>query len=261
MAEFGQNNSNSTSVDNSSTVGQGPSLPDWLPVFDTIWLISYMIEKAVGFSANLLTVVAVLKYEKLWKQPTNIWVASLAVADCMNFLAAPFECIVLSNVLNVAKPSHLRLMNICCYILSIFGILSFCGNISHIFIIALERFLSVNFPLYMRGKLTIRSAKITAFVTWSLIIVKLTLDFIFLNNGMGFSFCLWHMVFKHEMYNNTILIPFIIISCLTLMMYMRIAFVTMKRSKKKVSELDWIILFEFIHCSSCCELALLVWLI
>ncbi len=234
MAEFGNNNS--ASVDKVSDVyvdsHDHADHPAWLEIFDVVWLVSYMIEKTIGFSANLLTVVAVVKYEQLWKDPSNILIASLAVADCTNFLAAPFECITHSNVLVMEEPSDKKLMNIACYLLSIFGILSFCGNVCHIFIIALERFLSVNFPLFMRGKLTVGSAKITAVSVWCLIFVKLSFDFIFLNNGMGFSSCLWHKVFRHGSYNYTILTPLIVISCLTLVMYVRIAFVTIRRSRK-----------------------------
>lgn len=216
----------------------GPGLPQWVLDFDIFWLSTYMVEKVIGLSANLLTILAIIKFEKLSQQPSNVLIGSLALADCMNFLAAPFECIAFSNTLDMSIPSDEELMNIACYLLSIFGILSFYGNACHIFVIALERFMSVNFPLFMRGKVTVRSAKITALTVWIVIVLKLTMDFALLNNGMGFDFCLWQMVFSYKMYDYTIITPFVIISCLTLALYIRIAYITIRRSRKLKVDLN-----------------------
>ncbi len=241
--EFGQNATKVTTLGETPSGGESPAtggggLPQWVLNFDIFWLTTYMLEKVIGLSANLLTILAVVKYEKLSKQPSNILIASLALADCTNFLAAPFECIAFSNTLDMTVEKDLKLMNISCYLLSIFGIISFYGNACHIFIIALERFMSVNFPLFMRGKVTVRSARVAAATVWTLVLVKLGVDFIFFNNGLGFPFCLWQMVFSNRMYDFSIITPFVIVSCFTLLLYVRIAYVTIKRSRKyKVSTL------------------------
>ena len=92
---------------NSTTSGEvvAAGLPQWVLNFDIFWLTTYMIEKVIGLSANLLTILAISKYEKLSQQPSNILIGSLALADCINFLAAPFECIAFSNTLDMTKPS------------------------------------------------------------------------------------------------------------------------------------------------------------
>ena len=90
----------------------------------------------------------------------------------------------------------------------------------------------------MRGKVTVRSAKITALTVWIIIVLKLTMDFALLNNGIGFDFCLWQMVFSYKMYDYTIITPFVIISCLTLALYIRIAYITIRRSRKLKVDLN-----------------------
>ena len=106
----------STSNEDNLLEEAGPDLPQWVLNFDIFWLSTYMVEKVVGLSANLLTILAIIKYEKLSQQPSNVLIGSLALADCMNFLAAPFECIAFSNTLDMSIPPDKEPMNIACYL-------------------------------------------------------------------------------------------------------------------------------------------------
>ncbi len=146
---------------------------------------------------------------KIWnfiKGTIQYLIASLALADCVNFLATPFECIAFSNILNTDNYRDKRLMNIACYLLSVFGIVSFYGNACHIFVVALERFLSINFPLKSLNIISIFSTKLLCVIVWLVIIFKLGIDFVLFNNGLGFEFCLWNIVFKPGIYNFSIII-------------------------------------------------------
>ncbi len=216
----------------SPTSGNLIMFPHWVADFNIACISVYMVEKTIGFSGNLLTIIAIAKYEKLSQHPSNIFIASLAAADSVNFLAAAPEFLVYSNLLNMQKPEQLKIMNIACYIVCVFNIVSFYGNFCHIFVIAMERFLSVNFPLLMKTKLTTGKAKIVCITLWILIALKLAGDFIFFNSGLGFPFCLWRLAFKPKHYIYSVMAPFVAISCGTLLLYLRIAHVACKRSQR-----------------------------
>ena len=222
-----------------NTTAEESIWPSWMATYDTVFTTAYMIEKCVGFAANLLTIISIIKFKKLSSQPSNIFIGSLALADSINFGAVPFEIFTLyPYILDISKPEDKRIMNIGCYGMSIFGIISFWGNGWHIFIIAAERFLSINFPLFMRSKVTVKSAKITVSILWTFIITKITFDFIFLNNGFGFDYCTWDLVLEYRIYDKFIMAPFAVISCFTLSFYIRIAYVTIKRSRKNKVRLN-----------------------
>ncbi len=230
-----QNESNPTEFSNSSSALE---IPQWTIIFDIAWLCVYMTELAVGFFGNMLTVIAICKFEKLTTKPSNILIASLSLADCINFLAAPFECILFFPVSNIETSRGKKVMNIACYLLTVFGIVSFYGNACHIFIIALERFLSINFPLKALQIITLHSVKRTCAFVWFMIFVKLGADFVFLNNGMGFENCLWTNVFKPGVYNFTIVVPFLVISICTLLLYARIFYIAIVSSRKSLVQVN-----------------------
>ena len=66
---------NSTSV-SSSEPNQGT--PYWMDVCFMVILVGMYV---TALLANLLTIIAVVKYEKLHRKPTNILILSLSVAD------------------------------------------------------------------------------------------------------------------------------------------------------------------------------------
>ncbi len=212
----------------------GPVVPSWIVTFDIVWIIVYTIEKVIGFCGNMLTVISISKFESLSEQPSNIFIASLAIADCTNILASPFECIIFCRLLDWTDPHDKQILGISCYLATLFGIISWYGNAFHICLIAFERFLSVNFPLKMLGKVTKGRAKKVCLILWILIIIKFAIDFVFFNNGMNFNYCQWQVVFQPLIYNNAIWLPFIIISCLTLLFYARIAYVAFMSSRESM---------------------------
>ena len=66
---------NSTSV---SSLEPNKGTPYWMDVFFMVILVGMYV---TAFLANLLTIIAVVKYEKLHRKPTNILILSLSVAD------------------------------------------------------------------------------------------------------------------------------------------------------------------------------------
>ena len=52
--------------------------PYWMDVCFTVILVVLYI---AAFLSNLFTIIAVVKYEKLHRKPTNILILSLSVAD------------------------------------------------------------------------------------------------------------------------------------------------------------------------------------
>ena len=66
---------NSTSVSSLDTI---KGVPHWM---DICFMVILVVMYVTAFFANLLTIVAVVKYEKLHRKPTNILILSLSVAD------------------------------------------------------------------------------------------------------------------------------------------------------------------------------------
>ena len=66
---------NSTSV---SSLEPNQGVPYWRDVCFMVILVGMYV---TAFLANLLTIIAVVKYEKLHRKPTNILILSLSVAD------------------------------------------------------------------------------------------------------------------------------------------------------------------------------------
>ena len=54
--------------------------PYWMDICLTVL---YVVVYVAAFLGNLLTVIAVVKYEKLHRKPTNILILSLSVADSL----------------------------------------------------------------------------------------------------------------------------------------------------------------------------------
>ena len=66
---------NSTSV---SSLEPNQGVPYWMDVCFMVILVGMYV---TAFLTNLLTIVAVVKYEKLHRKRTNILILSLSVAD------------------------------------------------------------------------------------------------------------------------------------------------------------------------------------
>ena len=59
------------------------SLPQW---FSWLYFILRLIQGFISLSANLLTIIVILKYPELRRSCTNYFVASLAIADAFSGL-------------------------------------------------------------------------------------------------------------------------------------------------------------------------------
>ncbi len=218
--------------------GNASTLPDWVADFNYGCVSVYLLQKTIGFCANLLTIIAIAKYEKLSEHPSNIFIGNLAVADCINFLSFPSAIILYFPLLNREKSSHQTVWIASCYAGAVFNVVSFYGNFCHIFVIGIERILS-HFPLFMKANMSTGKAKITCAILWSLIEVKLGVDFIFFNNGLDFPVCVWRSVFSPGVYIYSINAPFLAISCVTLLLYLKIGHIAYRNAQRHMVRLNF----------------------
>ena len=196
-------------------------------------VVVFCLEAIIGAFLNTLTILSVLRFDKLWTPP-NILIISLSVGDCLPLIARVFT--VLEVVLVDRDRETWRVV---CYLQTFFTSVSHGLNVYTITAIAIERAVSISHPIWSRNNVTITSTKKAAVGIWFFTVTKKILEIIFGNktteelNGE----CAWVMVLTRKTILYSVQPGFVLASVVTLTMYVTIVWKAKKLRNKVTSSL------------------------
>ena len=187
------------------------------------------IERVAGCVVNLAILIVIRRHKKL-QTPSNILVYSLALADVLGILPTPVE--VTSAVLWYTKTNKWKYT---CYLETFLGIICWLGNVLGIHLIAWERFLSITFPIWARLTFTVKFMTKLVIIKWAFILAYISFVMAFGNSGLDINTCGWIFLIKNDVYELHLrYILFYTPSIITGLLYIRIFYISMKRSKTAV---------------------------
>ena len=152
----------------------------------TTYLTMRGLQGFIAIVANLLTIIAVCKYEFLWEECTSRFVLSLACADLIGGVMAFFE---ISRIMIAAAESILAKL---CYIGLFLGQLSGCGNFYNILLISIDRYIYIIKPLRYCSIVTPLRTSIAIIILWCFIISQSVLLLVFVIYGTIDEACTPH---------------------------------------------------------------------
>ena len=134
------------------------TVTDFKSIFFIILLSLILI---IGVIGNGFAIVIIVNSKRLRSHPTNIFIASLAATDLGAVLF----------VIPIRIDSYFHNQSFCfsmhiCRLLNITDLIFHIGSVSHLFIIAAERFLAIIMPFVYQRYVTTRTAVICAILTW-----------------------------------------------------------------------------------------------
>lgn len=135
---------------------KGPSLK--ASVFVTIFVLIFL----VGFFANFIALTVIIISKPLRTMPTNLFLAALTVSD--------IGAIVF--IIPIRLDTYYHSGNFCftmdvCRMFNIADSLFHVASMSHIFLIAVERFVAVNNPFFYQRFISIKTTFICIISTWT----------------------------------------------------------------------------------------------
>ncbi len=222
-------NSNSTIEDANitSSIVYSPSFLMWIHNISIIFYCIRDIEALVGLLGNSLVVFCVWKFRYL-RTNNNILVVSLAVADAlMNLGGGLFGTIVYFTA--TVYPS--TTWSAFCMLKEGITMLGIGGNVFSLFLISLDRLISLTFPIWY---ITTVTSKI---MHWFVLVIWLYMTVIVLAiihyARYAIIQCMAVVFVPRLVYTVTIFVPFMSISMITALIYIRIAHFAWIRSRKQ----------------------------
>ena len=129
-----------------------------------------VVENIIGFAGNLIIIIAIVK-SKLLKSYAHLLILNLAVADCFTSLFTPLD---IANVLwIVADPTDERQKTFC-FVCSIYLSICTMQNILSMTLIAIDRWISIEFPFYYTTRINERAVRYQICGSWVLGIIITT---------------------------------------------------------------------------------------
>ena len=193
-------------------------------------VVIFCLEAIFGAFLNTLTIMSVLRFDKLWTPP-NILIISLSVGDCLPLVARVFT--ILEVVLVDRDRETWRVI---CYLQTFFTSVSHGLNVYTIAAIAIERAVSISYPIWSRNNVTITSTQKTAVGIWFFAVTKKILEIVFGNKTTEEldGECAWVMVLTRKTILYSVQPGFVLASVITLTMYVVIIWKA-KKLKTKVT--------------------------
>ena len=203
---------------------QEDPLPLW---FNVLYFILRLIQGFVSLSANLLTIIAIVKFPELRNICSNYFIASLAVTDALSGLL-PFIQIGTVYIFDRNTQSWVK----ACYFELFLNLSSTFGNLYGMLVISIDRFIYIQWPLKYYVIATIKRCIIVIMGMWTIISVKLLLSLGFgsqLNSGTP---CRWSLVLIFELYKYLMQTQFYVITAVLVFIYVLIGMLVIKLNKQ-----------------------------
>ena len=204
------------------------SQEDLLPLwFNVLYFILRLVQGFVSLSANLLTIIAIVKFPELRNICSNYFIASLAVADALSglltFVQIGTVYIFDRNTQSWAKA---------CYFEFFLNLSSTFGNLYGMLVISIDRFIYIQWPLKYYVIVTIKRCIIVIFGMWTFISVKLLLSLGFGSQLKSGTPCRWSLVLIFELYKYLMQTQFYVITAILVFIYVLIGMLVIKLNKQ-----------------------------
>ena len=196
------------------------SLPQW---FNWLYFILRLIQGFISLSANLLTIIVILKYPELRRSCTNYFVASLAIADAFSGLLTFIQI----GTIYIFDPDTYSWISACNFELFI-NLSSVFGNLYGMLSITVDRFIYIQWPLSYYSIVTPARSLLALFCIWAFIIFQFILSLVFgskLTYGMP---CRYSIILVSTLYTVQITVQFYAITVTIVMIYIIIGFLAAK---------------------------------
>ena len=187
-----------------------------LSTFERVSVILHCVEAWLGAVLNVLSIISILKFEKLWIS-SHVLILCLSYSDCLPFIARIF------TILNVTLRENVEIWITTCLVQTFFLTISNALSINTIAAIATERAVSIIYPIKARNHLSIRIMQRVAACIWIIIV---SLGIICMTRGrkpeVVLVHCKWKEVYKPHYISYLLNGGFMFASLVTLTMYMAI---------------------------------------
>ncbi len=182
------------------------------------------IEATMAIVGNLITLVAVYKYEFLRKNVACLFIASLALADCMGGLG--LLIIIARNTVNI---SWLLVVISLCKAELFFVLLSTLGNIYSYLLLTVDRFFYIERPLRYNSIMTQRRALHAIVIIWIPIMIQTSTSIVWEldpNEGVACYFS-YESIFRKGAEYSLLIQRFVISFCVLLPIYGKVTHTTL----------------------------------
>ncbi len=193
-----------------------------------VYIVIRSLWALMAILGNLLTILAVFRFTKLYTE-TNLVVISLAICDLISGLF--LWPIALSELLTQFNAAWTTV----CHIQNFFIALTAFGNTWNIGAISVERFIFLYFPLRYHNFVTMFRVKCSLMILWGMGIcfaLSILLGGNELNAG---DLCGLKSQTRTDIYMFYVLPMYAFPSCITLVLYSKIAHLSWKRNKEMLN--------------------------
>ena len=200
------------------------SLPQW---FNWLYFTLRLIQGFISLSANLLTIVVILKFPELRRSCTNYFVASLAIADAFSGLLTFIQI----GTIYIFHPHTDSWISACNFELFI-NLSSLFGNLYGMLSITVDRFIYIQWPLNYYSIVTPARSLSVLFCIWAFIILQVLLSLVFgskLTYGIP---CRYSIVLVSTLYTVQINVQFYAITVTIVMIYILIGLLVNKLARQ-----------------------------
>ena len=196
----------------------------------TFYYVAKCIETVLGVSGNILILMCMKKL-RFWTQPAYLLLTSVAISDILRSLQTPLSLVEYS--LDSSKSDKSQLWRVNCLMKEcITTILANFGNTYSVFLVSLDRFISVNFPIFYIQKITpqIVAKGLVTFWLWTIVYCLSSMPYAYSSpNGID---CIYSE-FLPSWLSYTIYLQWALLLILIILFYIRITYVAYVRSEKR----------------------------
>ena len=186
------------------------------------------VEALLSIIGNLLTIVAISCFKSL-RTTTNMFILSLAVSDLI-----AGACVYPTDVVAHFTREQSRVWYRICKLQWYFIVIHFVGNVFGIFLIGVERYLKLHYPLRYPLWMTKNRAVCLIMSSWIVVLLIATLFAFLLSNEDVPSVCSLFLVFPTGLIMWSLIMAFGIVSVCTCALYLKIAHLAIRKSKQMV---------------------------